>query len=92
MKIWFNRVNDSRRSIFEVQDRDEAGEKINFEITVGRDSQNSLVLASPLVSRFHARIRRCDEWFELENTGLNACLVGDRDVGVGETVRFEAGS
>lgn len=92
MKIWFNRVNESRRSILEIQDRDEDGELVDVEISIGRDPSNALVLESPLVSRQHAIIRRLDEHFEFENVGLNACLVGDRDVGVGETVRFETGS
>ncbi len=92
MKIWFHRVNESRRSILEVKDRDDEGDLIDFEITAGRDPANMLVLDSPLVSRFHAVIRRRGDHFELENIGLNACLVGERDVGVGESVRFESGS
>jgi len=92
VKIWFNRVNDSRRSILETSDCDEAGDPIDVEITVGRDPSNMLVLESPLVSRHHALIRRHGEHFEFKNIGLNACLVGDRDVGVGETVRFQSGS
>ena len=75
-----------------MQDRDEQGELIDVEITIGRDPSNMLVLESPLVSRQHALIRRKDDHFEFENVGLNACVVGDQDVGVGETVRFETGS
>ena len=75
-----------------MQDRDAQGELIDVEITIGRDPSNMLVLESPLVSRQHALIRRKDDHFEFENVGLNACVVGDQDVGVGETVRFETGS
>lgn len=92
MKIWFNRINDSRRSIFEVNDKDENGELIDVEVTIGRDASNMLVLESPLVSRKHALIRRNGVHFELENVGLNACMVGDQDVGVGQTVKFDSGA
>jgi len=92
VKIWFNKINDSRRSIFEIEDTDEAGEPRDVEITIGRDTGNMLVLESPLVSRRHALLRRRESRFELENIGLNSCMVGDTDVGVGETVEFESSS
>lgn len=92
MKIWFNRINDSRRSIFEVDDKDENGDLIEIEVTIGRDPSNMLVLESPLVSRRHALIRRKEDHYELQNVGLNACLVGEADVGVGQTVKFNGGT
>lgn len=92
MKIWFNKINESRRSIFEVEDKDENGEPIDFEVTIGRDESNMLVLESPLVSRRHAVVRRIDNQFELENVGLNVCMVAETDVGVGEKIRFAGGT
>lgn len=90
MKIWFNRINDSRRSVFEIEDKNDEGERVDVEVTIGRDPSNMLVLESPLVSRAHATIRRKGELFEFENIGLNACMVGEADVGVGQTVTFDS--
>ena len=89
MKIWFNKINESNRSIFEVEDKNEHGEDINVAVTIGRDPSNMLVLESPLVSKFHAVVRRSGTHFELENVGLNICMIGESDVGVGETVTFD---
>lgn len=91
MKIWFNKINESRRSIFEVVDKDEDGNPIEVAVTIGRDPENMLVLESPLVSRKHAIVRRLDDCFELENVGLNICMIGETDVGVGETAQFDGG-
>ena len=91
MKIWFNKINESNRSIFEVEDKNEHGEDINVAVTIGRDPSNMLVLESPLVSKFHAVVRRSGTHFELENVGLNICMIGESDVGVGETVTFDGG-
>ncbi len=79
MKIWFNKVNESRRSMVEV-DAD--------EVHIGRDPSNGVVLRSPLVSRHHAVVRRVDGELELENLGANSCLVGEDEVLGGNTVRF----
>ena len=91
MKIWFNKINESRRSIFEVEDKDENGIPVDVEVTIGRDETNMLVLESPLVSRFHAVVRRKDNVFELENIGLNVCMIGDTEIGVGESAQFDTG-
>ena len=91
MKIWFNKINESRRSIFEVVDKDENGDPLEVAVTIGRDPENMLVLESPLVSRKHAVVRRLEDCFELENVGLNICMIGESDVGVGETVQFDGG-
>lgn len=81
MKIWFNKVNESRRTMVEVADG---------EIHVGRDAGNNVVLRSPLVSRRHAVIRRVNgDRLELENVGVNSCLVGDIEVLGGERVAFD---
>jgi Flp pilus assembly CpaF family ATPase len=83
MKIWYNKVNESRRNAVEVLDA---------EVTVGRDPSNSVVLQSPLVSRRHAVVRIADGKLLLENVGLNSCLVGDEEVLGGQTAVFDAGT
>lgn len=80
MKIWYNKVSESRRTV-----ADFAGQ----ELKVGRDASNDVVLASPLVSRRHAVIRRLGPGeLELENVGVNSCLVGEMEVLGGERVKF----
>jgi len=82
MKVWFNKMHDSRRSMVEVRDG---------EVRVGRDAENTIVLQSPLVSKRHAIVRLVSGKLQLENIGLNGCLVGDLEVLGGETVEFSAG-
>ncbi len=82
MKIWFNKVDESRRTLVEV-----TGE----EASIGRDSANQVVLSSPLVSRRHAVVRAEGGQLQLRNVGLNSCVVGDREVAGGETVAFAPG-
>ncbi|MBM4004233.1 MAG: FHA domain-containing protein [Planctomycetes bacterium] len=79
MKIWFNKVDESRRQSVDFT----AG-----EIRIGRDPSNDVVLRSPLVSRRHAVVRRVNGQLELENVGVNSCLVGDRELLGGESVSF----
>lgn len=81
MKIWFNKVNESRRSMVEVQ---------ADEVRIGRDPNNGVVLRSPLVSRHHAVVRADNGELELENLGANSCLVGEEEVMGGSRVRFPA--
>lgn len=81
MRIWYNRINESRRVLVET----EAG-----EIRFGRDPECEVVLKSPLVSRHHAVVRVQDQdHFELENVGVNSCLVGDTEILGGQTVSFD---
>jgi len=83
MKVWYNRINESRRSVVDVGEGD---------VTIGRDPSNVIVLNSPLVSRHHAVVRREDGRLVLENTGLNSCAVGDTEVLGGQTAAFEPGT
>jgi Flp pilus assembly CpaF family ATPase len=84
MKIWYNRINESRRTMIEVD---------STEVTIGRDAANTVVLPSPLVSRRHAIVRQMDDGrLQLENLGLNSCLVGDEEVIGGQTVVFSPGT
>jgi Flp pilus assembly CpaF family ATPase len=82
MKIWFNKLQDSRRQVVEV-----AGP----EISIGRDATCDVVLASPLVSRQHAVLRLTGGGIELENLGLNSCLVGATEVLGGQRLEFSPG-
>jgi len=83
MKIWYNKINESRRSMIEVDVP---------EITIGRDPTNVLCLQSPLVSRQHAVVRTGDGKLELENVGLNSCIVGEQEVLGGQRLAFEPGT
>ncbi|MBN1394399.1 MAG: Flp pilus assembly complex ATPase component TadA [Pirellulales bacterium] len=83
MKIWFNKVNESRRSVLEVDAE---------EITIGRDPSNAVRLQSPLVSRRHAVVRTIDGKLQLENVGLNSCVVDDEEVLGGQTAVFAPGA
>jgi pilus assembly protein CpaF len=83
MKIWYNKINESRRNVVEV-----AGN----QITIGRDASNTVCLQSPLVSRQHAVVRVNNGKLVLENVGLNSCVVGEEEVLGGQTGVFEAGA
>src|SRR5574342_729439 len=82
MKVWFNKVHESRRRVLDV-----AGS----ELTIGRDAGNTLVLASPLVSRRHAVVKLLNGELQLENVGLNSCLVGETEVLGGQAAAFKPG-
>ncbi len=82
MKVWYNRVNESRRSLVEVE---------GAEVAIGRDPANTVVLQSPLVSRRHAVVQLTNGKLRLENVGLNSCVVGDSEVLGGQSVEFAPG-
>ncbi len=83
MKVWYNKVNESRRSVLEVD---------STEVTIGRDPSNAVCLQSPLVSRRHAVVRMVDGKLHLENVGLNSCVVDDEEVLGGQTAVFTPGA
>ncbi len=83
MKIWYNKINESRRTMVEVPDA---------EVCIGRDATNSVCLQSPLVSRRHALVRMVDGKLQLENVGLNSCIVGEEEVLGGQTALFSLGT
>ncbi len=83
MKIWFNKINESRRNVVEVS---------ASQITIGRDAANMVCLQSPLVSRQHAVVRVNNGKLVLENVGLNSCLVGEEEVLGGQMGVFEPGA
>lgn len=82
MKVWFNKVNESRRSMVEAPDD---------EVHIGRDPSNHVVLQSPLVSRRHAIVRQVDGELQLENVGLNSCVVGETELLGGQAIELEPG-
>jgi len=83
MKVWYNRINESRRAMVELPEG---------EISIGRDPSNTVVLQSPLVSRRHAIVRTENGQLVLENVGLNSCVVGDEEVLGGQSAAFEPGT
>ena len=82
MKVWYNKLHDSRRTLVDVKDP---------EIRIGRDPANTIVLQSPLVSKRHAIVRQKSGKLTLENVGINGCMVGEKEVLGGETTEFTAG-
>jgi pilus assembly protein CpaF len=82
MKVWFNKVNESRRQSIETEDA---------TISVGRDRANALTLQSPLVSKRQAVVTRDNGLLKFENVGINSCMVGDTEVMGGETIDFSPG-
>ena len=82
MKVWYNKVHDSRRAVVEVPDE---------VIHIGRDTSNTIVLQSPLVSKRHAIVRQENGKLLLENVGINGCMVGETEVLGGQSIEFTAG-
>ena len=82
MKVWFNKVHESKRHQIETEES---------VISIGRDKANVLVLQSPLVSKRQAVVRLENERLEFENVGINSCMVGDTEVIGGQTIDFSPG-
>ncbi|MFQ5730782.1 MAG: ATPase, T2SS/T4P/T4SS family [Planctomycetaceae bacterium] len=82
MKVWFNKVHESRRQVFET---DEAA------VSIGRDAGNDVVLKSPLVSKRQAVVRRENGKLLLENIGINSCMIGSVELIGGEATEFRPG-
>ncbi len=82
MKIWFNKVHDSRRTLIETDEP---------VIQIGRDSSNTVVLRSPLVSKRQAVVRADNGRLYIQNVGINSCMVGEVEVIGGEAIGFSAG-
>jgi len=82
MKVWFNKVHESRRQSIDTE---------HPEISIGRDRGNVLVLQSPMVSKRQATVRRENGQLVLQNIGINSCMVGDTEVMGGDSLQFAAG-
>jgi len=82
MRIWFNKIHDSRRALLEVS---------GDEVTIGRERGNTLVLSSPLVAKQQAVVKRVAGVLTLENLGINSCLVGEAEVLGGQSHPIQAG-
>ena len=62
MKVWYNKIHDSQRTMVEIADP---------VIRIGRDDSNTIVLQSPLVSKRHAIVTQQNGKLRLENVGIN---------------------
>ncbi|MGQ0633845.1 MAG: ATPase, T2SS/T4P/T4SS family [Planctomycetaceae bacterium] len=82
MKVWFNKIHDSRRTMVEVNDP---------AIRIGRDPSNTIVLQSALVSKRHAIVTQQNGMLRLENVGINGCMVGETEVLGGQSLEFAPG-
>ena len=83
MKVWYNKINESRRSMVEIAEA---------EVAIGRDPTSTICLSSPLVSRRHAVVRLMDGKLQLDNIGLNSCVVGEEEVLGGQSAEFVPGT
>lgn len=81
MRIWYNQLHESQRSLLDVP---------GDEVTIGRDRSNMLVLASPLVAKQQAILRQQGNQVWIKNLGMNSCLVGDTEVLGGSEHQFPA--
>ncbi|MGE5192821.1 MAG: ATPase, T2SS/T4P/T4SS family, partial [Deltaproteobacteria bacterium] len=82
MKVWYNKIHDSRRTMVEIADP---------VIRIGRDESNTIVLQSPLVSKRHAIVTQQNGKLRLENVGINGCMVGETEVLGGQSLEFTPG-
>ncbi|MSR59652.1 MAG: FHA domain-containing protein [Planctomycetaceae bacterium] len=82
MKVWYNKIHDSRRTMVEVS---------AATIRIGRDAANTIVLQSPLVSKQHAIVTHSNGSLRLENVGINGCMVGETEVLGGQSIEFSPG-
>ncbi len=82
MKVWFNKVHDSRRALVEIDDD---------VVQIGRDPSNAVVLKSPLVSKRQATVRQENGKLVLDNHGINSCMIGDVELIGGESLEFHPG-
>jgi pilus assembly protein CpaF len=82
MKVWFNKVHESRRQVVETE---------KDSISIGRDPANDVVLKSPLVSKRQAVVHRENGKLRLENIGINSCMIGPLELIGGEATEFKPG-
>jgi pilus assembly protein CpaF len=82
MKVWYNKIHDSHRTMVEIADP---------VIRIGRDLSNTIVLQSPLVSKQHAIVTQQNGKLRLENVGINGCMVGETEVLGGQSLEFTPG-
>ena len=82
MKVWYNKIHDSRRTMVEIADP---------VIRIGRELSNTIVLSSPLVSKRHAIVTQQNGKLRLENVGINGCMVGEVEVLGGQSLEFTPG-
>ena len=82
MKVWYNNLLESRRSVAEVH---------HSRIRIGRRRDMDITLPSPFVADEAAVLRQRGERWELTVLGMNVCDVGGRRVRPGESVPVAGG-
>lgn len=66
--------------------------KLVAKITIGRDTDNSVVIDNKLASRHHAVIQKVkDEYFVRDENSTNGTFVNDRRIPPGKYVKLSAG-
>jgi len=82
VEIWVYNQYTDQREVVKVD-----GE----EVTIGRDESSDVTLASPFVSRRHARILAQGSGFAIESLGMNGVTVANRLVPYKEQARLDYG-
>ena len=82
MEIWVYNQYTDQREVVKVDGDD---------VVLGRDEANDVVLASPFVSRRHARILKDGVGFVVESLGLNGITVANRLVPHKEQTKLDYG-
>ena len=82
MEFWLYDHSDNTRTILQVD---------GAPITVGRDSDCTIVLRGPFVARKHAQIELKGNQLFVENVSRSSLLVANRDVLPGQPARLDFG-
>lgn len=82
MKIWYNSLLESRRSVAEFPTN---------RIRIGRHPQSDIVLSSPYVAEEAAVLQRRGEQWELSVLGMNPCEIGGRPLWPGQKAQVGRG-
>jgi pilus assembly protein CpaF len=82
LEIWvYNPYTDQRQILQAPDDR----------IEIGREASCHVCLASPFISRHHARILHEEGHYFVESLGLNGAVVANRSLGLHERARVDVG-
>ena len=82
MEIWIYNQYTDRREIVKVSSQ---------AISIGRDAENDITLASPFVSRRHARIVSAGGSFFIESLTRSGLVVANKTISPGQKVKIEYG-
>jgi Flp pilus assembly CpaF family ATPase len=75
MKIWYNNILDSRRYAAEI---------VGKRVSIGRATDNDIVLNSPFVAERAAVLQQTDSRWELVSLGRNGCKLEGKSLCPGE--------